>query len=321
VSTDQRPLTGNPHDPEQRGELIGIGGQYTVHDIGNGRVMKIPNSMDGSRRFVGGYGSHVLKMKRHKPLEETAQQRDHSIPHVLRLAARYPVLYEALARPDAAPGLCFTQDRVKPLRDLIPSASPDEIRGFLDGFADVCQLCWRYGIHDNILFFVVNNAIDASGKVVMVDFGEVGLDTPFVAECAEGRKWETSDGLLKGFLPDEYHAYYFQAMKDRLSGGNFERHWATDLDELDREIIRGPKLKSRREDIPGLVEQILERANREEGWEIAGVAPDVMDFMLACTWGGSGVVLQNLLYRMGESCSGAIIEVADLPGYLQTRGD
>jgi hypothetical protein len=35
------PLTGNPLDPEQRGWLIGIGGQYIVHDIGHGRVAKI----------------------------------------------------------------------------------------------------------------------------------------------------------------------------------------------------------------------------------------------------------------------------------------
>ena len=313
MPTDQRPLTGNPHDPVQRGELIGIGGQYTVHDIGNGRVMKIPNSMDGSRRFVGGWGPHVLEMKRHMPLEETAQQRDHSIPHVLRLAARYPTLHEALARPDAAPGLCFSQEKVQPLRDLIPSASPDEVRGYLDGFADVCQLCWRYGIHDNILFFVVNNAVDASGKVVLIDFGEVGLDTPFVASRAESRHWENSGILVTDFLPPEYHEHYFQAMKDRLSGDNFERHWAVDLDDLDRDIIRGPKLKGRRDDIPGLVERILERATREQGWEIAGVAPDVMDFVLACTWGGSGVGLQNLLYRMGESCKGAVIEMADLP--------
>ena len=311
--TDQLPLTGNPHDPDQRGELIGIGGQYTVHDIGGGRVIKIPNSMDGSRSFIGGWGPHVRDMKRHFPLEETAQHRNHCIPHVLRLAARYPVLYEALARPTATPGLCFTQDKVQPIRDLVPSASPDEIRGYLDGYADVCQLCWLYGIHDAILFFVVNNALDAKGNVVFVDFGEVILDTDFMASAAERRSWETKDALLKGFLPDEYHAYYFQAMRDRLSGDNFQRHWAADLDDLDRDIIRGPKLKNRREDIPGLVEQILERANREEGWERKGVVPDVMDLLCACRWGGSGVGLQNVLYRGAASCRGTIIQLDDMP--------
>ena len=154
---------------------------------------------------------------------------------------------------------------------------------------------------------------DAKGNVVFVDFGEVILDTDFMASAAERRSWETKDALLKGFLPDEYHAYYFQAMRDRLSGDNFQRHWAADLDDLDRDIIRGPKLKNRREDIPGLVEQILERANREEGWERKGVVPDVMDLLCACRWGGSGVGLQNVLYRGAASCRGTIIQLDDMP--------
>lgn len=32
MPAEQLPLTGNPADPDERGELIGIGGQYTVHD-------------------------------------------------------------------------------------------------------------------------------------------------------------------------------------------------------------------------------------------------------------------------------------------------
>ena len=309
VPADDLPLTGNPCDPDERGILIGIGGQFTVHDIGKGRVMKIPNSMDGTRRFVGGWGPHVAKMKKHRPLEETAVFRDKCIPHVLRLAARYPTLSEALARPLAMPGQCFTQDKVPPLLDLIPTVTPAEIRSYLDGYADVCQLCWRYGIHDYILFFAVNNAIDAQGRVVLLDFGEAVFDTAVVARFAERREWETKDALLKGFLPSEYHEHYFQAMMSRLSGDNFERHWAADLDDLDRAIIRRPGLGERMEEIPRLVEQLPERANREEGWEISGVSAEVLSLFRGFTWKGSGVELQNVLYRAAEKCRGHTIQL------------
>lgn len=318
MPADELPLTGNPANPEERGTLIGIGGQYTVHDIGGGRVMKIPNSMDGSRPFVGGWGPHVSEMKRHQPLQETADQRDHSVPHVLRLASRYPVLDDALARPKAAPGGCFTQDKVGPLRDLIPTATPDEIRRYLDGYADVCQLCWRYGIHDAIQFSVVNNALDAKGNVVFVDFGEVILDTDFMASVAERRNWENSDGLIKGFLPDKYHAYYLEAMKSRLSGGNFGLHWAADLDDLDREIIRGPKLKSRREDIPALAERILARANEEAGWPARGLSHDALDKVTRSESIRTGVTLQNVLYEAAGKCQGDVIEVGDLPQQVRS---
>jgi len=61
------PLTGNPYDPDQRGWLIGVGCQYTVHDIGQGRVVKIPNSQDGTRRFAGGWCPRVAEYLTHEP--------------------------------------------------------------------------------------------------------------------------------------------------------------------------------------------------------------------------------------------------------------
>lgn len=312
--------TGNPSDPDERGWLIGIGGQYTVHDLGNGRVVKIPNSMDGSRRFIGGWGPHVLKMKRHYPLGETAIYRGICIPHVLRLAKRYPALSATLAHPRAMPGGCFSQDKVQIFFDLIPQASPDEIRGYLDGYADVCQLCWRYGIHDYILFFVVNNGIDAEGKTVCVDFGEVAFDRFLVDMQTEKRGWETKDVLLQEFLPPEYHGYYFQAMTDRLSGQNFELHWARELDELDSDIIHTPDLREHPELMPELIERILERAKREEGWDIGGVSPEVLDlFRRVRKWQQNAVGLQNTMYRAAEACQGSIIEVEDIPQDVRAR--
>ena len=311
--------TGNPCDLDERGWLIGVGGQYTVHDLGSGRVVKIPNSMDGARRFVGGWGPHVSKMKRHFPLEETAGSRAFNVPHALRLAARYPTLSAALAHPRAMSGECFSQDKVQVLYDLIPKASPDEIRGYLDGYADVCQLCWRYGINDCILFFSVNNGIDAQGKVVFLDFGEVTFDTTLVASQAEKAIWETKDVLLKGFLPPEHHDYYFQAMESRLSGGNFERHWARDLDEVDRMVIKKPVLRERLGELPELVERILERANREEGWKIGGASSGVLDLFRRFSQKASGVGLQNTLYRAAEVCQGTVIELEDIPQEIRDR--
>jgi hypothetical protein len=315
LSSDFLPLTGNPANPEERGNLIGLGGQYTVHDVGGGRVMKIRNSIDGSRLFVGGYGPHVLKMKRHIPMEETAIYSGACVPHVLRLAARYPALSEALANPTSAPGNCFTQDKVDPIRELMPSSTPSQIRGFLDGYADVCQLCWRHGIHDYIIFFLVNCAVDAEGTLLLLDFGETAFDTTVVANSIKKREWETKNSLLKE-LPEEYHAYYFKAVTDRLSGDNFERHWAADLDDLDKMVIRKPDLRERREDIPVLVDRILARANQEEGWKTTGVSSDTIDLFREYDWNGGGVQLQNVLYRAAELRQSGQVQLNDLPEYI-----
>jgi DNA-binding NtrC family response regulator len=127
-------------------------------------------------------------------------------------------------------------------------------------------------------------------------------------------------------------------MKSRLSDRNFEQHWAADLDDLDREIIRQPILAERLEEIPSLVERILERANCEEGWQIKGVSLDVLDLFhrytwygsggttpelvgdyLSPGWTGSGVELQNVLYRAAEPCRGPIIQLDDLPPYIHAK--
>jgi hypothetical protein len=338
MSDHQAPLTGNPCDPDDRGELIGIGGQYTVHDIGHGRVMKIPNSIDGSRRFVGGWRPEVSQMtNRHMPLWETAFYRELCVPHVLRLTARYPALYEIMARPEAKPGLCFTQDKVQPIKESIVESEPNQIRRYLDATADIYQLLWRYGIHDYICFFWVNNAIDAEGKVVYLDFGETAFDTTRVSAHIKS-DWVKKGVLIKNLSAD-LQDYYIQVMKDRLFGDNFEQHWATELDDVDRLVIKSPKLHERPEDITPLVEQILERANREEGWNIRGVSAAVGELFHSYQWtgiidgvseelaeklrgynySGSGVELQNALYRAAAACQGTVIEIDDLPNYLQAH--
>jgi len=317
-SVDDFSPTGNPCDPDERGILIGVGSQFTIHDLGEGRVVKIPNSIDGSRLFVGGWGPH-LTGKKHIPLEETAIYRGVCTPHVLRLAARYPRLSAALGQPRALPGMCFTQDKVRPLVDVIPTAKPDEIRDYIDGYADVCLLCWRYGVHEYILNFGMNNGLDAKNRVVLVDFGEAAFDTTHVERMVERLHWETNSLWVEKFLPVEFHDHYFRAMKSRLSGRSFELHWASDLDELDRMVIRKPALCERIEEIPTLIEQILARANREEGWDISGISTEVLSLFRQYKWKGSGVELQNVLYRAAEACRGTVIQLDDVPPYVHEK--
>jgi len=166
-------------------------------------------------------------------------------------------------------------------------------------------------------FFVVNNAIDAQGKVVFLDFGETAFDMTIVAQMVENRTWGKKDVLIKETLPPEYHEYYFQAMTSRLSGQNFELHWASDLDDLDKMIIQKPTLSERPEDIPALVERILDRANQEEGWNFEGVSRDVIDLLIGFGWRkNGGLKLQNVLYLAAKSCRTPVIQTDDLPRYF-----
>ena len=319
MTNDRQPdLTGNPYEPEQRGALIGLGGQYTVHDIGGGRVAKIPNAIDGSRKFVGGYGPHVLAMKRHIPCQETATYRGVCIPHVLRLVPRYPELDAALGHPRPSGDNCFTQDIARPVREQMPNVSSDEIRRYIDGYADICLLCWRYGIHDYIHFWIVNCGLDDRDEVVLLDFGEVSFDTPRMRR--NDQPWKTNDVLLKGHLADEHHAYYHDAMKDRLSGARFEKNWAVSLSDLDRKVCDFGTQDSPVTELSELAEKLLERANSEEGWSIDGLSGDATNALRAKYGGGDGPLLQINLYRAAESKKRGMIELTDLPAHVRQAG-
>ncbi len=108
-------------------------------------------------------------------------------------------------------------------------------------------------------------------------------------------------------------------MKGRLSGQSFERNWASSLDQLDRRVIRKLVLRERLEEVPVLIEQLLARANREEGWSISGVSADVLSLFRQYEWKGSGVELQNVLYRASLECRSTVIQLDDLPPYIHAK--
>jgi two-component system response regulator AtoC len=76
--------------------------------------------------------------------------------------------------------------------------------------------------------------------------------------------------------------------------------------------IRLPPLRERREDIPLLVDQFLERLSAELDREIDGVSAEAMAALLAHPWPGNVRELRNVLERGAVVARGAIIELSDL---------
>jgi DNA-binding NtrC family response regulator len=76
--------------------------------------------------------------------------------------------------------------------------------------------------------------------------------------------------------------------------------------------IRLPPLRERREDIPLLVDQFLERLSAELEREIEGVSADAMNALMVHPWPGNVRELRNVLERGAVVARGPIIELADL---------
>ena len=77
--------------------------------------------------------------------------------------------------------------------------------------------------------------------------------------------------------------------------------------------VQLPPLRERLEDLPLLVNHILSRHAVAQEKKIRGVAPKVLDHMLAYHWPGNIRELENILERAIVKCQGELIEDVDLP--------
>jgi DNA-binding NtrC family response regulator len=76
--------------------------------------------------------------------------------------------------------------------------------------------------------------------------------------------------------------------------------------------IRVPPLRERREDIPLLVEQWLERLSAEHGRVVDGVTSGAMERLTAHTWPGNVRELRNVLERAMVVAPGRLLGADDL---------
>ena len=76
--------------------------------------------------------------------------------------------------------------------------------------------------------------------------------------------------------------------------------------------IQVPPLRDRRNDIPLLVEHLLERLRVETERDIASVSPDAMRLLIACNWPGNVQELREVLERSMAVAGGGVIQAADL---------
>ncbi len=80
-----------------------------------------------------------------------------------------------------------------------------------------------------------------------------------------------------------------------------------------------PPLRRRKEDIPLLVEHFIERFNRLQQKNIAGIAPAALELLFAHDWPGNVRELENVIERAFVICTGDRITPENLPEELTGR--
>lgn len=80
-----------------------------------------------------------------------------------------------------------------------------------------------------------------------------------------------------------------------------------------------PPLRKRKEDIPILVTQFIERFNRLQGKHVTGIATEALSLLMAHEWPGNIRELENVVERSFIMCNNGIIGIGQLPDDLTAR--
>jgi len=78
-----------------------------------------------------------------------------------------------------------------------------------------------------------------------------------------------------------------------------------------------PSLRSRREDIPLLLEHFIQKFNKNRGIRIEGVQPAALDKLMQYAWPGNIRELENFIERVSILRKEGIIEISDIPYYFE----
>ncbi|WP_058185596.1 sigma-54-dependent transcriptional regulator [Terracidiphilus gabretensis] len=78
--------------------------------------------------------------------------------------------------------------------------------------------------------------------------------------------------------------------------------------------IHLPPLRSHMEDLPTMAEAMLDEMNKKHGRKVSGLAPSIVDRMMAWSWPGNGRELRNTIERAVILCpDGAPLDAGHLP--------
>lgn len=192
-----------------KSQKIGKGWQYTVYDLGNGRVYKKFNTRLEAYRIMlkdrwyvfWRFPGYFKEMK--KNVEKSFQ-----------FLEKNEIDGNLIGNFRRRKGLDYEQDNATPLKDYCKKFSEDkkkECRIVVDRFIKLVNIFYsNYGCMDKAMKFGKNFGIDNNGQVVLIDIGEIWFKPKSVKKRVEERTWSSVENM-EG-VPKYLRKYYIQEL-------------------------------------------------------------------------------------------------------------
>ncbi len=129
---------------------------------------------------------------------------------------------------------------------------------------------------------------------------------------------ESDINYKKSFLDVRIIAATNKDPKEALENGSLKRDFFNCINAVS---IKMPPLRDRKEDIPLLIINFLDKFESKGGKKILNVSTEAMDYLLLYNWPGNVIQLENVIERSFAMGVDMTIQVKDLPGDIKTFGE
>ncbi len=151
----------------------------------------------------------------------------------------------------------------------------------------------------------------AGGTIFLDEIGEISLATQVVLlRVIQDRKFERVGGEETLSTDARIIAATNRNLLDAMAKGTFREDLYWRLNVIP---IHVPPLRARKEDIPQLVSNFVERFSKEVGKDIQGFTKEAMDMLFSHDWPGNVRELENAVERAVVLAKGSLIKPEDLP--------
>ena len=149
------------------------------------------------------------------------------------------------------------------------------------------------------------------GTVFLDEVGEMPLTVQAkLLRVLETREMKRVGGLKPRVIDVRFIAATNCDLEDAVTKGTFRRDLYFRLNTICLEI---PPLRARRDEIPVLAQQFLERACQDMGRPVPAIDEEVLDLLLGYSWPGNIRELKNVIERAAVLCEGSWLLPDHLP--------
>ena len=189
--------------------IIGKGWQYTVYDLGNGRVYKKFNSHDESFRIILKDWWFVFWKTPSlvKEMKDSAIKSLDFLENFLNKHPEHKILFGNFKRVNE---FDIEQDKVIPLKVYFQNHSIKENKIVIDKFVELCWLFLEWGFMDKALKVGENFGINENGQVILMDIGEIWFNNEKVKRQIDNKVWRS--WWWSRCISRKLKKYYFQEM-------------------------------------------------------------------------------------------------------------